>query len=723
MRILALPVVLSSCTPRLPDWPNIRLGVLDMGGTNPSRVWSAMAAGAGARDRPGRAWVATSIAAVAGLALSGCVPGRPVVPNTEIVVRLPVVDKLVTVRDIAENNPDYLEITGHGRLALNFTSEFGRGRREEIGDRLRISPRAGEFVTPIGDLHIAGREIPATSVGMNDLLGVEATPGTVAAIPSLGIDHLIEVPLEGVDFLEVMRGHLEVSVHNGLPLTLEGLRLALVDLGEGGSVVDTVGLGDLPAGTAAGGRFTLDGKDISGRLGMVVSGRTAAAPDVPLEGNPSLYISGDVSEILASRITGLIPRQVVVAHQSLPVPDDRVQTDTATVHTGEVLLQVRNELPVAIEMNLGLDDFTRPDHSLQVFTIDRVAPGGRDEARFDLSGNEFTPRDPLAVRLFYQVTTLPSDGVVTLRSSDVIEVDGVAERSIVLSRFQGRLNRVAVPFEAVEKEMEFPRGLDSIVLRSSEITVFLTSAIGFGGQVTLDVEGVNNSGHRASYRVAQTFERGDPHFPVTAVVATESEGFTDFLNLLPRFLTVTPSFLIGHGAETESIESDHWVQLDSVVFQSGSRFRIKADTRVEPDAVKRRIDSDAVRQDIRARVESARVRTHIENHTALGVRVSLWIARRRQEVYVSPNLVLPQEGAFSVRPAAIDDRGQVVGSVVSEKEIELSRGEIEIFLEEEGVYTGALVEFEATAGEVELSAGDHVVIRSAVEILVALGDE
>ena len=271
--------------------------------------------------------------------------------------------------------------------------------------------------------------------------------------------------------------------------------------------------------------------------------------------------------------------------------------------------------------------------------------------------------------------------------------------------------------------MDFPRGLNNIALGSSFITVFLTSAIGFRSELTLDIQGVNNAGQKGNFQEIETFQRGDPDFPTAVMVSSESEEFTAFLNLLPSHLTVTPGVLIGDGAETELIESDHWVQVDSVVFQSGSRFLIKADTRVEPDPVKRKIHSEEVRQRIRSRLESARVFTTIENHTPLGVRVSLRIARRKEEVYLRPDLVFPQEGAFAVRAAAVDGHGRVVSSVVSEKEIELAREEIEVFLDEEGVYTGALVEFEATAGEVELFGSDFVTIRSAAEIFIAIGDD
>ena len=652
--------------------------------------------------------------------IPGCIARVPVVPSTLIVVRLAAVDEHITVEEIAEDRPDYLEIIENGRMALHIANEPGPTGREEIGERLSITPQARSFATPIGDIHIAGREVPMVSIGMAELLNVEGTSGTLTMIPAVQIDHLARIPLPDVEFLEIAQGHLDVLLRNGLPVALEDAGLTLVDLGREGTAIDHLDLGDIAGGFTAGSRFVLDGEDISGDLGMLVRARTSPGTNVVVEKNSSLDISGSLSDLLATRATALIPQQVIVDHQVMPLSDDRIQTDTATVRTGEITLTVRNELPVAIDVELGLEGFSKPDGDPQFFTIAQLPPGGEGKAAFEVAGSEFVPQNPLEVRLFYQVTTFPSDRIVTLRSSDVIAVDGATTEDLILNRVVGKLNRVEVPFKPIEKKVDFPQGLGNIALESSSLDIFLTSAVGFSSEVALDIEGTNNAGQQGNLQVREIFPRGDPEAPVPVIVTLASRELTEFLDLLPTHLTIAPTVFVGDGLEIETIETHHWVQIDSIVFRSGPRFRIRAATQVRPDPRRRRISDGEIRQRIRSNVESARAFVTVKNHTPLGLQVSLRIARRREEVYTHADLVIPSQGTFAVKAAPVDSREQVVETVVNEYAFELTGEEIEVFLEEEGVYTGVLIEFDATAGDVEMFGTDFVHIQTTTEFVISI---
>lgn len=670
-------------------------------------------------------------------ALAGCTVKPPQVPSTNWVVSISVADDRTTIEQVVSDRSDFLKIDDESLLTVDFTSDFNR--REEVGNRLRVTPTSNTFGTPIGAINLPGQDLPNITVGLNAILGQDLETGaTVPLIPGGGfeVDEVLPV-LVGVRSLTVSEGSIQIDMINNLPLTLSSVRMALTDQGDSSldipaGAIDELDLGTVASGASASGTFSLAGRQISSALAISVTGQTEEGQNVVIDADAALSIAASISELTVERAFAVIPPQEFSASQVLAFPDDRIQVTRAVISEGGLTFNVTNEIDIIMEIELRLDDLRKADGSTNTFLITGLEPGQVSTVSFDLDDNEFAPEDPLELRISYAVRTEDSGEPVQIFSTGEVLVEAVTE-DLVFSRVEGILNRVSLPVPSVTQTVDFPAGLDNVALQSTALSVNLTSGIGFRSSIDLDIQGTNSKGETGSLLISEVFQRGDPDNPVALTLAPSSEDLTDFLNLLPTEVTVTPTVQVGDGEGTEVIEPDHWVQIDEVNFVTQGIFRLKNDTRIEPDPIFRRQSDAEARDRISANLDSASVVTEIENHLPIGVRVSLRVAPNAEDVYGSEDLFennqangylrIPKDGAFEVGAGQVDANGRVTQSTTSRQRITLSDDDALVFLREDGIYTGVLIELDQTPGDVALLGTDFVNVVAGAEIYMELNED
>jgi len=670
-------------------------------------------------------------------ALAGCTVKPPQVPSTNWVVSISVADDRTTIEQVVSDRSDFLKIDDESLLTVDFTSDFNR--REEVGNRLRVTPTSNTFGTPIGAINLPGQDLPNITVGLNAILGQDLETGaTVPLIPGGGfeVDEVLPV-LVGVRSLTVSEGSIQIDMINNLPLTLSSVRMALSDQGDSSldipaGAIDELDLGTVASGASASGTFSLAGRQISSALAISVTGQTEEGQNVVIDADAALSIAASISELTVERAFAVIPPQEFSASQVLAFPDDRIQVTRAVISEGGLTFNVTNEIDIIMEIELRLDDLRKADGSINTFLITGLEPGQVSTVSFDLDDNEFAPEDPLELRISYAVRTEDSGEPVQIFSTGEVLVEAVTE-DLVFSRVEGILNRVSLPVPSVTQTVDFPAGLDNVALQSTALSVNLTSGIGFRSSIDLDIQGTNSKGETGSLLISEVFQRGDPDNPVALTLAPSSEDLTDFLNLLPTEVSVTPTVQMGDGEGTEVIEPDHWVQIDEVNFVTQGIFRLKNDTRIEPDPIFRRQSDAEARDRISANLDSASVVTEIENHLPIGVRVSLRVAPNAEDVYGSEDLFennqangylrIPKDGAFEVGAGQVDANGRVTQSTTSRQRITLSDDDALVFLREDGIYTGVLIELDQTPGDVALLGTDFVNVVAGAEIYMELNED
>ena len=85
--------------------------------------------------------------------MTACEVNSPQIPSTNFQISIPVADDRTTVQDLADERPGFLKIDDEGLLAVDFTADFNH--REEVGDRLRVTPVPAAFAVPIGSADAA----------------------------------------------------------------------------------------------------------------------------------------------------------------------------------------------------------------------------------------------------------------------------------------------------------------------------------------------------------------------------------------------------------------------------------------------------------------------------------------------------------------------------------------------------------------------------------------
>ena len=669
--------------------------------------------------------------------LAGCEMKMPQIPSTNFKVSIPVANDRTTIGTVAAERADFLKIDDQELLTLDFQAEFER--RANVGNRLRVRPTSNTFATALGTINLPGQNLPDIDVKMNDIIGQDLESGaTVPLIPASEFVVEEELPgLVGVRSLTISGGEIRIDMDNGLPLTLTNVSLTLKDRGDDAldipaGTIDVLDLGTIASGASASGSFSLAGRQISSRLDIEVTGSTVEGQDVVIDADAALKIRSSMSDLTLEKAFAVIPPQEFSDSQVLAFPDDRIQITGANISEGGLRFNVTNQIEIIMEIELRLDDLKKPDGTGQVFVIDQLKPGAVREIVFDLDGNRFEPEDPLELQLSYAVRTADSGEPVQIYSSGEVKIEAVTE-DLVFSRIEGKLNRVSLPVDPVTRSVDFPEGLDNVALGAAAISVNLTSGIGFRSSIDLDIQGTNSKGETGSLLISEVFQRGDPDNPVALRLEPPSDELTAFLNLLPTQITVTPTVQMGDGEGTEVIEPSHWVQIDDVRFVTQGIFQLKNDTQIEPDPIFQLFKDDQYRDQIRSNLDSAAVITMIENHLPIGVRVSLRIAPNKEDVYGSDALFsgneaagylqIPRDGAFEVGAGEVDSDGKVTASTTSHQRISLSDDEMLVFLREEGVYTGVLVELDKTPGEVGLYGSDFIHVEAGAEIFLELNED
>ncbi|MEE3259003.1 MAG: hypothetical protein VX293_07320, partial [Candidatus Latescibacterota bacterium] len=365
-------------------------------------------------------------------ALAGCTVKPPQMPSTNFTISIPVANDRTTIQEVASEREDFLKIDDESLLVVDFSSDFNR--REEVGNRLKITPTSTIFSTPIGAINLPGQDLPDIDVTLSAILGQDLEAGaTLPLIPasSFAVDEVLP-GLVGVRSLTISEGAIQIDMANGLPLTLSNVRMLLKDQGDSSldipvGTIDELDLGTIATGGSAAGTFSLAGRRISAQLAIEVTGTTEEGQDVVISTGAALSISAALSDLTVSQAFAVIPSQEFADNQVLAFPDDRIQVTRAVISEGGLTFNVTNEIDIIMEIELRLDDLRKADGTSNVFLISGLEPGQVRTITFDLDNNEFAPVDPLKLRISYSVRTSDSGQPVQIFSTGEVKIEAVTE--------------------------------------------------------------------------------------------------------------------------------------------------------------------------------------------------------------------------------------------------------------------------------------------------------
>ena len=620
-----------------------------------------------AYPRPRSAAAAAALGAA--LIAAGCAVEKPQVPRSSIVLRVPVANDTTALSEIVAEEADYLGLRADGSIAFRYDREFSDLEgRSEVGGRLAVTPKPARFAAPLGEIAFAGREIVLPPITAGAFLPAELLGQEIRVPEETSLSGLeLELPLPGVESLEVASGSLTVTIANGLPLAFVDLELALLDRGR---TVQTAEVRRIDAGGTGAAVFDLTDRRISGDLVLLLESARLEAPEetVTLRAEDSLAVTFGLSRLGVREATAPIEPQVVAPDEPavITLPADHLRLTRALIESGRLSLVVTNELPVAMDVTLALPEVAEEATGVSAAgVIDGLGAGASREVVIPLDGHVFRPDDPLEMRVGYTGRTHRSKAAVTLRPEAALIVEAVPEK-LTFREVSGRFDRLQLPaIEPRTRYIDLPAGADTInavAFDSAGMRVTYTSAVGVPGRLDLRVVGTDSAipdsaGLERTLQLRLDTEAGSPADPVTRSIDVAPGRLTPFLDFLPTRVTVhTDSILIGAGFEgdTSRVAADHWIRLDKVAFEAPAR--LLADTswfESSPRSQGAFTDAEARRR-INANIEGAVVTTTVLNKTPLAIGVRLFTAYDPGLVFSDPILTLPKEDGqyFGVDPDA-----------------------------------------------------------------------
>ncbi len=644
-----------------------------------------------------------------------CTVKQPQVPSTEFTVSIPVADDLTTIEDVAADRSEFLNITGDGRMALDFSTD--EAQREIVGERLTIRTTETAFSSEIPDIDIQLPAIPGASIP----IPLPSTGGQAVEVESLEIEGSETIDTGVGDPLVVSRGLLDVTVTNGLPLGMETFELTLF----GGTATFT----NLPAGESATEQIPLDNTTIGDQIEIGFELETITET-VAISGPGTIEIDLQFVELFV-----LIPPQDFgIPESAIEIPTEQIAVQTATFSKGRLDFDITNNTNLGIgKLDLTMRELRRANGESVRFGIDQPlsASATAIASTGDLTNAEFRPDNPSALLMSFEGATDTLEvGVPFVSRNNTIDVVARTD-SFIFGQVTGTINRIRMPIDSLATSVDFPEGLDEVAIDRATAQVFLQSAVNLQSSINIRIRGTNKGGNTEVVNIDAVFDRGTPDAPNPETIEIDPAQLRTFLNNLPTDIAVFPEVFIGSGDPGESIAADHWVQIDSVIFNAPARFEIQNDTQIQPDPELQNLEDEEARQRICDNLVSASVFTNIENHLPIGIRVRLMVSPNRAEVYTNPVLTIPGAGQepFKVPAAPVDENGRVTRSQFEPaqgepaRDVTLTKDDVLVFLQPGGVWTGVLVELDATGGTVELFATDFVKVQAAGRVIMELNED
>lgn len=658
--------------------------------------------------------------------LNGCVVKKPQVPSTPFKVSIPVANNLTTVEELATTHrtySDYLSLEGGGDslLAVDFSARIDT--TVEVGDRLRLAYQGVTLSSRLAEEQIDVPSFPSTEIE----LPVE-TPGAVEEMETVPVEAqefggTTTVPTSLVENLLIESARLQVTVTNDTPVPVAGVELELL-----GGVASLSRVGPGASSTAV---VDIAEQSIGRSLAVQYAGGTE-----PGEIAPDASFSITVDLVLDQLQVVVPPREFGLDNQSIDLPTDRIRVTTAELRSGTLAFEITNNTPLSINsLQLILHDLRKDNKELTV-DVPTMEQGASVLVETpSLEGYVFdrTGKNPGRTMLSFQGRTGWMAVEVPATLGGTVDVQAIASE-LVFESVEGALDHVELPVEKVAtRTVDFPQGLENLELEESWVAVYLTTNVGIASWVILDIEGENRAGASRRLSLEAEFSAVAPGEQEQIQVSCTSAALTEFLNLLPTEVRVTPRIAIGDGSQG-SIRATHQVTLDSVTFLAPAVLAISDTTQIQPEATFQRIGDDEARGRIERNLIEASVRTEIVNHLPIGISLSFRVAPDSSEVYrdgtdaVWSNrsagyMKIPATGAFSVKAADTDERGRVIRSASGKPGADLTAEDVKVFLRKEGVWTGVLINLAGTGGKVRVRAGDYVQVTAATQIIMELNED
>lgn len=628
-----------------------------------------------------------------------CSIKKPEVPTWNTNFVLPLINRTYTMPEIiAKIDQPGLDINGEGDVVYSFEHEIDTIM---VRDNLATDDVHQSVSEVLGPVDIDPDNPAPSTVALSDYVTL-----VLGGVPDISFDITIDMPvISGYNWADISSGTAYIKVTNNFGLDLDTVMVLIIDLGDT-STVAGVPFPDpgLPAGVTDSVAIDLDGKRVSNAFQLQLHCHTPGAASFSLSPDKELITRLDFGD--GFTITAAEAETPVINldfSQSVALSDSNTIV-SADLSSGSLQLAIQNGTNLPGNVDVRIQDF---NYNGQPLTIVRtVAPQSIENINLDLAGYSFEPTDqvsPQDINFDVAVSIDESSGWVVVDENNSFGVSADIT-NLNFASMTGIINSADAEFNAVEIELELPRGFDSVQLVNAALILEIENAVGFPGSLNLDING--NGGQMLNLN--GDIAAGSPDNPSVTFITDSSVA--SFLNPVPAVITVNGVAGFGDGITTGTVTANDYVF---------SKIGIIAPLEVIIDRVSFAGDTaseDIDTEDIDIVTEHlilAEFSPTVTNHLPLGIEVEIYIDN--DSTRLNENQAQLIIGPLQVTAGEVDANGIVVTPTISELKITLDSLDVQILNNDRLFTTQNITIIGNGSDPVKLTASDYVEVRGIIE--------
>jgi hypothetical protein len=656
---------------------------------------------------------------------AGCEIQDPALPTFSTRLSVPIGSHEITVSELIEDQ-DYLYAGGDSVLTFQIDGDTTSVVLDlDLSADLEgqnIDAEIGLISLPASDPLIFGFLLEDIFPGAGSL-----PPGPVP-VPAFDFD-LESDPsiIEDIESAHIASGELRFVLRNNLPIPMSGtsapeqISIDLIEPFSGAILTSAVFESAIAPGDTATAVADLAGVTLPSSVAIALVGGSAGgfAAD-GLAPEDGLEVSLELVDVTMDAATAVIDAQVFSDGGTIDLPND-LQVMTATLATGEISIDLGNDLPIDCLVVLEFPDIQLASGAPATLNIDLPA-GGTNSAVMDLAQAVISADAGATLsELTWSITasSAGSEGTaVTIAATDRLNAT-LAPTTLTFAEVTGYIPEETFALDPTSEELDLPDELDGLQLTSATLTLEIFNGTGVGGTLDISLLGTSADGSSSTLAAVAQIAADDAKDMRTVVTLDETNSnIAEFLSTMPETVTLSGEMRIGGPDQIGTIRPGDSARL-TWGLDAPLRLMI-TESQLDQAPIALDLDTDT-REQLDEHLVQADVIAEVSNHFPFAVELFIQVGPDSTAAVNDPELVI---GPLSVEAGSLDNVGGWVSqAVTSQLEIALSTNDIRAFTRP-GAFTAVVAHIMGTNGEeIVVRIGDKLNIRGAISAEILISDE
>jgi hypothetical protein len=658
------------------------------------------------------------------LNLTRCSFEKPSAPSWDVPLTVPLVSKVYTMAEIANDESTLKVDSTSGLLALEVDSELDD---YTVGDQLTLESVNDVFAFDFGTFNIDSPGSQYTDGQLREIYPqADNIHGQTLVVPAFNFV-MPKKPLEqftNYSYVVVESGHIDVELTNNLSVQLGSpLTFEVWDTNRDTLVATKTSLTNVPPSGTLVMEIDLNGKRMPNQLSIRMHGFSPGSQGNPVyvDAYSNFIFDAQISDLQVREALAIVPAQVVVDQNETAITDSLIISDSQ-IEAGQMQISIQGRLPLDTWIVYRLPDFITPSGNSIVDSV-FVFRNTSANINIPLANHRLRPQaaDFCAqkVRFLWTARTRDSGSqFVLVQSGDAFNAN-FSLSGLRFSQLTGKVGEKAINISQNDIDFDMPVDLDSIFFETAQMELILNNGINFPARLNLMVEGEGKSGATAEMRIngvaAPAQQPGTP-VETRIVLNRENSNINEFISILPTLLRVDGNISLGDPNWVGTVTKNDYV---SGVVRITAPFAV----RMPPQIIKGEVDDVEIdeedKEDIFENLGGSRFFAQISNHLPMGASIEILFAQDTT-VYDNPVLTF---GPIRANSGVVDGAGNVQAANETEVNIELTEEQMQTFLLTP-LYSGVRVSVDGSNGKyVRVRASDYIHIKSYGKINVKVNQD